>query len=134
MRQQPGMMEGGHTAKDAAQNVLLANCGSCHNAAALREVSGGLRSMYIDELVAAGLLLPLSSATSLVVQRMLDGSMPPAESGLPPVTEADIDTVRQYLDNPLFWSGAAPPAADAGTAPSGLNRDLQDQSSHHRHA
>jgi hypothetical protein len=42
--------------------------------------------------------------------------MPPSALGLPPVTEADIATVAQYIDNPRYWPGVPPPSvADAGT-------------------
>jgi serine/threonine-protein kinase len=51
----------------------------------------------------------LNSAASRIVQRMVRGEMPPVASGLPAVTEADINTVAQYIDNPRFW-----PEVDAG--------------------
>jgi len=109
--------------KDAAANVLLANCGSCHGPSAPAATSGGIRFIGdIDQLVATGLLVPLNSAASPVVQVMVKGSMPPPSSGLPPLTEADIGTITQYLDNPRFWPSALPPpaisspATDAGAA------------------
>jgi hypothetical protein len=81
--------------------------------------SGGFR--FIDDwdrMIAAGLLVPLSSASSPIILAMVDGSMPPPESGLPSVTRADIDTVAQYLDNPRFWPGLKPIGSDAGSSPS----------------
>jgi hypothetical protein len=85
--------------------------------------------------------VPLNSHSSRVVQVMLNGSMPPSASGLPPVTEADIETVAQYIDNPLFWpnvplaeapDASAPlppsPAPDGGTAPAILDLHAVDLS------
>jgi hypothetical protein len=83
----------------------------------LLQAQGGINFIYdIDQLVAAGLIVPLSSATSRVVVVMRNGSMPPLSSGLPPVTEADIEIVASYIDNPRFWPDSFPPAiVDAGT-------------------
>jgi serine/threonine-protein kinase len=39
---------------------------------------------------------------------MVRQEMPPVASGLPAVTEADINTVAQYIDNPRFWPDAGP--------------------------
>src|SRR6185295_6025049 len=70
----------------------------------------------MEALVQAGLVIPLSSATSPIVRAMRDGSMPPQSSGSPLPTEADINVVSEYIDIPLFWPGVAPPApVDNGT-------------------
>jgi mono/diheme cytochrome c family protein len=96
-------------ARAAAENVLRANCGMCHGSSlALDQASG--RMNYIDntdELVKQKKLIPLNSKGSLVIQRMEDGSMPPSFSNLPKVTQADIDTVIQYIDQPSFWQDTA---------------------------
>jgi hypothetical protein len=60
----------------------------------------------IDQLVANGKIQPLNSAGSRIIQRMKDGSMPPPASGLDRVTEADINTVANFIDNPRFWPDA----------------------------
>jgi hypothetical protein len=57
----------------------------------------------LDQLVENGKILPLNAAGSRVIQRMTDGSMPPPSSNLPRVTQADINVVAQYIDNPLAW-------------------------------
>jgi mono/diheme cytochrome c family protein len=108
--------------------VLLANCRQCHGPSASVADSGGFRFIDdLDRLIATGLLVPLSSATSPIIITMVDGSMPPPESGLPSVTQADIDTVAQYLDNPRFWPGVAPPSSDAGSpSVSDAGTDLPD--------
>ena len=109
--------EGVSLAKDAAENVLAADCGSCHGPAAAAAGSGGILFINdMDQLVAAGLIVPLNSAGSRIIQVMRDGSMPPPSAGYQ-VAGADIETVAAYIDNPRFWPGAAPPAVvDAGVA------------------
>ena len=100
-------------AKAAAENVLAANCGQCHGTA-LTEQSAQAGMNYIndiDKLVETGKIIPLNSAGSRVVQRMVRREMPPVSSGLPAVTDADINTVSQYIDNPRFWPDVAPVGA-----------------------
>jgi serine/threonine-protein kinase len=89
----------------------------------------------IDELVKTGKIIPLDSKGSRVVQRMLNGQMPPADSGLPAVTDADITTVSQYIDNPRFWPDAKPVGKDCSKDGQlvdydqlfqDVNRDLRD--------
>jgi mono/diheme cytochrome c family protein len=103
------------TAKDAAENVLAADCGLCHGPGADAAGSGGILFINdLDALVEAGLIVPLNSAGSRIVQVMLDGSMPPASAGYQ-ATNADIATLASYIDNPRFWPDLAPPTvADAG--------------------
>jgi hypothetical protein len=110
-------------AKAAAENVLVANCASCHGAQlAPQQVQGGLNSIGdIDQLVALGLITPLNSAASPVIRLMQQGEMPPPSSGLPAVTAADINIVAQYIDNPEFWTGLQAPATC--TAASAVNFD-----------
>jgi hypothetical protein len=100
---------------DAVANVLVANCGQCHGPLAPVADSGGLTFIDdLDRLIATGLLVPLNSAASPIVIAMVNGTMPPPETGLLPVTEADINVVRQYLDNPRFWPLWEPIGSDAG--------------------
>jgi serine/threonine-protein kinase len=90
--------------------VLAANCGQCHGTN-LTEQSAQAGMNYIndiDKLVETGKIVPLNSAGSRVVQRMVRREMPPVSSGLPAVTDADINTVSQYIDNPRFWPDVAP--------------------------
>jgi len=110
-------------AKAAAENVLVANCASCHGSQLTpQQAQGGVNSIGdIDQLVALGLITPLNSAASRVIRRMQRGEMPPAASGLPAVTAADIDVVAQYIDNPEFWPGLQAP--DTCTPASVVNFD-----------
>jgi len=105
-------------ARAAAENVLLTNCGYCHGPAADPAASGGIRFIGdLSRLAEAGLIVAQSSATSLLIRVMRDGSMPPPDSPYPPVTEADINTVAQYIDTPRFWPGSSPPPVEDGGAP-----------------
>ncbi len=99
-------------ARAQAQNVLESNCGGCHGPALTPEqAEAGMNYIDdIDQLVTTGKIQPLDSAGSLIVQRMRAAEMPPPESGLGPVPNADIDTVAQFIDNPSFWPGFEPPA------------------------
>ncbi|HEU4581126.1 MAG TPA: hypothetical protein VFS67_22870 [Polyangiaceae bacterium] len=92
-------------ARAAAENVLASNCGQCHGPALTeQQAQAGMNYIEdIDRLVETGKLVPLNSAGSRVIQRMVRGEMPPVSSGLPPVTSADIRIVAQYIDNPRFW-------------------------------
>jgi len=95
-------------AKASAENVLASNCGQCHGPGlSEQQAKAGMNYINdIDKLVETGKIKPLNSAGSLIVQRMLRGDMPPVDSGLPRVTDADITTVASYIDNPTFWPGA----------------------------
>jgi mono/diheme cytochrome c family protein len=100
-----------------AENVLMSNCGPCHGADAPVATSGGILFIGdVDQLVEAGLIVPLNSLGSRIIRVMLDGSMPPPGAGYFPVTEADINTVASYIDDPRLWpSYMTPGLADAGT-------------------
>jgi mono/diheme cytochrome c family protein len=96
-------------AKAAAENVLASNCGQCHGPALTpQQAQAGMNYIDdIDKLVDTGKIVPLNSAGSRIVQRMVRGEMPPVTTGKT-VTEADINTVAQYIDNPRFWPEATP--------------------------
>jgi len=97
-------------AKAAAENVLASNCGQCHGPNLTPQTAqAGMNYINdIDELVKTGKIIPLNSPGSRIIQRMVRGEMPPVSSGLPAVTEADINTVAQYIDNARFWPDVAP--------------------------
>jgi len=92
-------------ARAAAENVLNSNCGQCHGTALPPGAESGNMNYIndIEQLVDNGKVQPLNSAGSRIIQRMKDGSMPPAAAGLPRVNENDINTVAQFIDNPQFW-------------------------------
>ena len=111
-------------ADQAATLVLWTKCGQCHSPAADAQYSAGidLVTVGLDQQVETGLIVPLSSATSPIVVVMRNGSMPPpgrfdGDAGIT-VTEADIEAVASFIDNPRFWPNSPPPAiVDAGLAP-----------------
>jgi len=94
--------------KAIVENILASNCGYCHGPA-LTEAQAQAGMNYIDnldKLVETGKIVPLNSASSRIVQRMLKGEMPPPSSPYPAVTTADIDKVASYIDNPRYWPDA----------------------------
>ncbi|HEU4583939.1 MAG TPA: hypothetical protein VFS67_37035 [Polyangiaceae bacterium] len=93
--------------KDAAQNVLKSKCGYCHGAALTKEqAKAGMNFIDdIDKLVAAGKIIPMNSAGSKVIQRMVRKEMPPVGSGYDLVSDAEIQIVAAYIDNPRYWGG-----------------------------
>jgi len=95
-------------AKAAAENVLAANCGQCHGGQ-LTPATAQAGMNYIndiDKLVETGKIVPLDSAGSRLIQRMVRREMPPVTTGRT-VTDADINTVAQFIDNPRFWPDVA---------------------------
>jgi len=106
----PPLSDEAALAKAAAENVLASNCGQCHGPALTpQQAQAGMNYIDdIDQLVSTGKIIPLNSAGSRIIQRMVRGEMPPVSSGRPQVTEADINTVAQYIDNPRFWPDVAP--------------------------
>jgi mono/diheme cytochrome c family protein len=102
-------------ARAAAENILRSNCGQCHGPA-LTEEQARAGMNFIDDierLVAEParngqpLIEPRNSDNSLIVQRMRDGSMPPAGSTGPRPSASDIRTVANFIDNPNFWDEPA---------------------------
>ena len=93
--------------KDAAENVLKSKCGYCHGANLTQEqAKAGMNFIDdIDKLVAAGKIIPMDSAGSKVIQRMVRKEMPPQGSGYDLVSDAEIQIVAAYIDNSRYWGG-----------------------------
>jgi mono/diheme cytochrome c family protein len=100
-------------ARAQAQNILASNCGQCHGPALTpQQASAGMNYIdNIDRLVEEGKIVPLSSASSRIIQRMREGSMPPFATGRT-VSDSDIDTVAQFIDNENFWPDVEPQGRD----------------------
>jgi hypothetical protein len=84
----------------AAQNVLLSYCGACHGPA-LTESQSSDGINYIDDwskLLETGLIERCSPQRSRIVVVMRTGSMPPASSGMPAVSDPDIGAVVDAID------------------------------------
>jgi hypothetical protein len=84
----------------AAQNVLLVYCGACHGPA-LTPNQASASFNYVndwDRLIDVGLIERCSPERSPIIELMRTGDMPPAGSGLPPVSEADINVVEVAIN------------------------------------
>jgi mono/diheme cytochrome c family protein len=113
------------TQEDFVENILGSNCGSCHGPAAPVAASGGIRFIDdVDQLVEAGLILPLQSVQSPIVRVIARGSMPPPGSDVPQMSEPDLDVIISYIDNPRFWPDVPTTpgrAQDGGIEPATLD-------------
>ena len=98
-------------ARAAAENILASRCGGCHGPALTPEAaSAGMNYINdMDRLAEEGKIIPLNSKGSRVIERMTNGSMPPAQSQLERVPQSDINIVAQFIDNPRFWPGREVP-------------------------
>ena len=95
----------------AVGDVLATRCAPCHGEIA---PSAGLGQLSdIRALIARGTIVPGDSAASPLVQRMRDGSMPPAGSSLVrPVTSGEIALVASFVDQlPATPAAACDPLA-----------------------
>jgi hypothetical protein len=101
-------------ARARVESILESNCGACHgHVLTVEDASGGIN--YIDELELLtdnGLVAPLSSADSRVIQVIRSGEMPPPGSGPPPVSDEEIDFIAGYIDDPRYWTTLQPPCND----------------------
>jgi len=80
--------------KAQGENVLAANCGSCHGPQ-LESVAGGVGPINDLQLLSEqGFILPCDPERSPIVQSIRSGAMPPPASGLPPVTPQDVRWIR----------------------------------------
>ena len=96
--------------KAAVENILQSNCGYCHGPKlTAAQAQAGMNYIDdIDQLVAKGKIIPLNSSGSLLVQRIKKGEMPPATSPYPQLTDADVDKVVSFIDNPRYWPDYKP--------------------------
>jgi hypothetical protein len=84
----------------AAQNVLVSHCGGCHGPA-LTPNQASASFNYVDDwdrLIDVGMIERCSPERSPIIERMRTGDMPPVNSGLPPVPEADINVVEVAIN------------------------------------
>jgi hypothetical protein len=83
--------------------MLRQYCGDCHGRRAAERGTAVLPFSQVEDAAAlldAGWLMPCVSRDSLVIQRMRDRSMPPADSGLPQPTLVEIDRLARFIDRP----------------------------------
>jgi mono/diheme cytochrome c family protein len=89
-------------AREAAQNILKSNCGSCHGTQ-LNEQNrqGGMNYINdMEQLAKNGKIIPLNADESKIIIRMRDGSMP---KGGQRVSDSDIQVVANYINNEDYW-------------------------------
>ncbi len=87
-----------------ALQVLELYCASCHGGG---QREGGFGDVLdVAGLIAGGQVVPGSSATSPLLSRMLDGSMPPAGVRDVQLTSGEISLVQRFIDE--LRSGPAP--------------------------
>ncbi|HKO93248.1 MAG TPA: hypothetical protein VJU61_18965 [Polyangiaceae bacterium] len=110
-----------------ALDILAARCAGCHSSLVpLPAVYEPLAIDDLDALVQGGQLVPLHSAESPLFLRAQSGEMPPSNSGLPPLSQAELDLLALFIDTPSFWPQAA--ATDCPEAPPLSNFDVVFQS------
>ncbi len=90
---------------ERAENELLLRryCGSCHGQNAVERGAAVLPFSQVEDtsaLIDAAWIVPCVSRDSPVVQRIRDGSMPPADSGLPKPTLVEIEQLARFIDLP----------------------------------
>lgn len=92
----------GNVALSQAQQVLVESCGSCHGAPVdAGPPAGGLpRVDDVQALIDGGFLIPCRSQASPLIFAIQSGSMPPPESGLAPMSAAQLATLTQFIDRP----------------------------------
>jgi hypothetical protein len=97
-------------------DILAHDCSNCHARTDANAPPGALQFGNDPYAIAElGLIVPLRSDLSPLIQVMRDGSMPPpCVQPRPP--EGDMLVLSQFIDNPRFWPDTeAPPAGvDAG--------------------
>jgi hypothetical protein len=86
------------------QPILKSRCLSCHN---LEKREGGLSVASRADLLKGGAsgpaLVPGSSRQSLLVQRVTGFSAPVMPFASEPLTEAQIQTLRDWVDQGAAW-------------------------------
>lgn len=91
-------------------SILETNCTSCHGSVA----TGGLSDITnVDHLLGGKYILPGNANSSLIIQVVVNGSMPPGK----PLTNAEIDTMKSWINSFTSANPNEPPPAPPGTMP-----------------
>ena len=86
-----------------AKPVFTARCAGCHGGAKpaagldLRSLAGVLSGSASGPVIAEG-----ASDKSILIRKIMSGNMPPPAARQPPVTEAELHTLRQWIDTSRF--------------------------------
>jgi hypothetical protein len=103
--------------------IIATKCLMCHSA---EKRSGGLSlATYADILDGGrngGTVRPGKSADSMLMQRITGSVAPQMPLGLPPLSEAEIATIRAWIDEGARPTPTAPPARGKWEAPLTLER------------
>jgi hypothetical protein len=88
---------------DELDQLLGYYCSDCHlktNPEMNYSAIDGLFDLDdLDKMIAIGKITPGDGEGSRLVLRVRAGEMPPAQSGQPPVPEAIVDAIVDYIDN-----------------------------------
>lgn len=99
--------------RGAALDVLGQHCAECHSAAGAQAAVGPLAIDDAAELVRSGLVIPLNSAQSPLLQLLGSGTMPPPDRA--PLRAHELELLALWIDTPSFWPGAAPECEPAAS-------------------
>jgi hypothetical protein len=85
------------------ERMLNANCGACHSMPAFYPCVDNLcgprgEPLRVSDLIEFGRITPGDAAASRLMIRVYAGEMPPAASGLPPMSEADVSWLAAFID------------------------------------
>jgi len=85
---------------DTAQieSVLAYHCGDCHRHRVGGDRTDGLFFDRFEELIEIGKVIPGDAAQSRLLLRVWAGEMPPASSSRPPVPEATVSRIADFID------------------------------------
>jgi hypothetical protein len=104
-------------ARDAILSILAPMCGTCHGGSIGHVPPDPLQfTDDMDRMVALGIIIPLDSGGSPLIQVIRNGSMPPPGVQPRPATN-DVELLAQFIDNPRFWpTPISPVRVDAGNS------------------
>lgn len=92
------------------ETVLSRSCGECHGTDGIQ--AAGMNYIDdLDQLIATGKIVAGDSLNSAVIRRILDGSMPPRDSGALPPTGDEVLQISEFIN------GLVPAASEAPEQP-----------------
>ncbi len=102
------------------ERLLDDNCGVCHSMPRFfvpPDCYGSCtpQPIFVSDLIAIDKITPGDAAASRVMIRLRDGSMPPPQSGLPPLPEAEQAWLASFIDR---LDPDEEPSCEAGNEPS----------------
>jgi len=97
----------------SAQQILAANCSMCHGQAHMSNLDVRDRNSLLKGGIRGPAIIPGKSADSLLfhaVKRDGELKMPPSGK---PLSAADVETIRKWIDSGAPWSATAAPVQEA---------------------